>query len=237
MTTTEQDNDTNTRNHAKHKLALWWLTIQLGWVGHHTGGSRSTQYTRAHHGGKAVGGSTAQSHHNLFSMVAERQCWLLSSKGVQPGRATVSVPAVLRRVKASPRLKHTGKPLRIPPSNQCRNVDDCRMHTCGPRGTCVDGVSSYIWEYFDDFVACSIGSCQPISKMLQSAVFSSGEKKDRAYLTRTSDTPCMIERGSDDECKTRVQCVLVGIVAFSTGQPYGTCSSDSNEGFCVDADC
>ena len=29
------------------------------------------------------------------------------------------------------------------PVHQCRNVDDCRMHTCGPRGTCVDVVSSH----------------------------------------------------------------------------------------------
>ena len=29
------------------------------------------------------------------------------------------------------------------PVHQCRNVDDCRVHTCGPHGTCVDGVNSY----------------------------------------------------------------------------------------------
>ena len=29
------------------------------------------------------------------------------------------------------------------PFHQCRNVDDCRMHTCGPRGTFFDGVSSH----------------------------------------------------------------------------------------------
>ena len=40
------------------ELALWWLTFLLGGVitpGQHP------QYTRAHYGGKAVGGSTALS--------------------------------------------------------------------------------------------------------------------------------------------------------------------------------
>ena len=31
----------------------------------------------------------------------------------------------------------------FPPVHQCRSVDDYRMHTCGPRGTCVDAVNSY----------------------------------------------------------------------------------------------
>ena len=189
MTTTEQDNDTSTRNHAKHELALRWLTIQLRWVITRVDPGQHPRYTR-------VGGSTAVSNHNLFIMVAERQCCLLSSKGVQPACATVPVPVVTRRVKASPRLKHTAKPLRIHSVHQCRNVDDYRMHTCGPRGTCVDGVSSYSGEYdpgfretdidgdklcenFDDCAACSIGSCKPISKMLQGAVFSS-ERGERS---------------------------------------------------------
>ena len=30
----------------------------------------------------------------------------------------------------------------FPPVRQYRNVDDCRVHTCGPHGTCVDGVTS-----------------------------------------------------------------------------------------------
>ena len=30
------------------------------------------------------------------------------------------------------------------------------------------------------------------------------EEKNRAHLTRTSDTPCMVEGGSDDEHKTLV---------------------------------
>ena len=55
-------------------------------------------------------------HHNFFNMVAERQCWLLLSKSLQPACATVSVPVVMRRVKTSPRLKHTAKPMRILPS-------------------------------------------------------------------------------------------------------------------------
>jgi len=29
------------------------------------------------------------------------------------------------------------------PVDQCQNIDDCRVHTCGPHGTCVDGVNSY----------------------------------------------------------------------------------------------
>ena len=54
--------------------------------------------------------------------------------------------------------------------HQCRNVDDCRVHTCGPRGTCVDGVSGdydpgfwetdidggKLCENLDDCDACSI---------------------------------------------------------------------------------
>ena len=32
MTTTEQNNDTSTSNHAMQELALWWLTILPGWV-------------------------------------------------------------------------------------------------------------------------------------------------------------------------------------------------------------
>ena len=30
----------------------------------------------------------------------------------------------------------------FPPVRHYRNVDDCRVHTCGPHGTCVDGVNS-----------------------------------------------------------------------------------------------
>ena len=103
------------------------------WVGHLTGGSRSTPTVHpclVRQGGCGWLNSTihTQSYNN---MVAERQCWSLSSKSVQPACATVSVPVVMRRVKRSPRLKHTAKPLRISPVHQCRNFDDCRMHTCG----------------------------------------------------------------------------------------------------------
>ena len=47
-----------------------------------------------------------------------------------------------------------------------------------------------------------IGSCKLISKMLEGTLFSSVEEKDRADMTQTSDTSCMIEGGSDDERKT-----------------------------------
>ena len=60
----------------------------------------------------------------------------------------------------------------------------------------------------------------------------------------------MIDGDSDDERMTRAHLISgnrktlmstmprdVGIVACTTGQPYRTCSSDSKEGFCVDADC
>ena len=40
------------------------------------------------------------------------------------------------------------------------------------------------------------------AKMPEGTVFSSVEEKDRAHLTRTSDTSCMIEGDSDDERKT-----------------------------------
>ena len=43
--------------------------------------------------------------------------------------------------------------------------------------------------------------------MLEGTVFSSVEEKDRAHLTRTSDTSCMIEGESDDERKTRVRVI------------------------------
>ena len=48
-----------------------------------------------------------------------------------------------QRVKSRPRLKHTAKPTRTSPVHQCRNFDDCCVHTRGPRGKCVDGVGSY----------------------------------------------------------------------------------------------
>ena len=41
-------------------------------------------------------------------------------------------------------MKHAAKPLGIFPSvHHCRNVDDCRAHTCVPHGTCFDGANSY----------------------------------------------------------------------------------------------
>ena len=60
MTTTEQDYDTSTRNHAKHELALRWPTILPGWVITRVGPGEHPQYTRAHYL-KAVGGSTVLS--------------------------------------------------------------------------------------------------------------------------------------------------------------------------------
>ena len=90
----------------------------------------------------------------------------------------------------------------------------------------------------------------PISEILEGTVFSSVEETDRVHMTRTSYTSCTIEGDSDDVRKTRVRLILgkrktlmstmprdVGIVACTTGQPYRTCSTDSKEGFCVDADC
>ena len=38
-----------------------------------------------------------------------------------------------------PLLKHTAKPVSFSPIHQCRNVGNCRVHTCPPHGTCVDG--------------------------------------------------------------------------------------------------
>ena len=86
--------------------------------------------------------------------------------------------------------------------------------------------------------------------MPEDTVFSSVEEKDRAHLTGTSDTSCMIEGDPHDERKTRVRLILgsskalmstvprdVGIVAYTTVQSYRTCSSDSKAGFCVDAHC
>ena len=239
MTTTEQDNDTSTRNHAKHELGAL-VDHHPAWVGHHTGGSRSTLTVHPcplrcegcgwlnstispqfiHHGGGAA----------VLVAVEQGRSASVCNSVCACGFATS---------ECKPTFETHCEATENSPVHQCRNVDDCRMHTCGPHGTCVDGVSSYSGEYdlgfretdidgdklcecLDDCGACSLGSCKPISKMLQGAVFSSEEEKDRAHLTRTSDTPCMIERNSDDECKTRV---------------HLTCSSDSNEGFCVDADC
>ena len=85
------------------------------WVGHYTGGSRSTP--TVHPCPLPVGRLwVAQQHYphqNGNNMVAERQCWLLSSKSVQPACATVSMLVVMRRMKTRPRLKHTAKPMRI----------------------------------------------------------------------------------------------------------------------------
>ena len=44
----------------------------------------------------------------------------------------------------------------------------------------------------------TIVSYKLISKMLEGTVFSSLEDKDRAHVTRTSDTSCMIEDDTDD---------------------------------------
>jgi len=39
----------------------------------------------------------------------------------------------------------------FPPVRQNRNVDDCRVHTCGPHGTCVDGVNSHSCNFDPGF--------------------------------------------------------------------------------------
>ena len=44
--------------------------------------------------------------------------------------------------------------------------------------------------------------------MPEGTVFSSAKEKDRARMTRTSDTSCMIEVDSDDARKTRVHLIL-----------------------------
>ena len=88
----------------------------------------------------------------------------------------------------------------------------------------------------------TIGRCKIISKMFEGTVFSSVEEKDRAHLTHTSDTSCMIEGDSDDKSKTRFHLILgsrktllstmprdVGIVAYTIGQPYRSHPSDSHE--------
>ena len=72
--------------------------------------------------------------------------------------------------------------------------------------------------------------------MPEDTVFSFVEEKDRAHLTRTSDTSSMFESDSDDERKTRVHWTFgsrktlmstvprdCGIVASTTRQPYRTC--------------
>ena len=46
----------------KHELALWWLTILLGWVITRVGPGQNPQYTRAHLGGEAVGCSPTPQH-------------------------------------------------------------------------------------------------------------------------------------------------------------------------------
>ena len=79
----------------------------------------------------------------------------------------------------------------------------------------------------------TIGSCKPISKMPEGIAFSCVEEKDRARLTRTSDTLCMIEGDSDDERKTRVPLIAgssktlmstmppdVGTAACTTGHSH-----------------
>ena len=59
-------------------------------------------------------------------------------------------------------------------------------------------------SYTDQLVYCgAIGSCKAIKKTSEGTVFSPVEEKDRAHLTRTSDTLCMIGGHSDDERKTR----------------------------------
>ena len=88
------------------------------------GPGQHPQYTRAWYARDAVGGSQHDPHPNCLNMVAERQCWLLSSKGVQPACATVSGPVMhAMHCKAYENF----------PVHQCRNVDDCRMHTYSDR--------------------------------------------------------------------------------------------------------
>ena len=70
-----------------------------------------------------------------------------SGATVGPGRecsaGVLLVVQVMRRTETRPRLKHTAKPKKVSSVHHCRHVDDCRMHTCGPRGTWVGGVNSY----------------------------------------------------------------------------------------------
>ena len=81
----------------------------------------------------------------------------------------------------------------------------------------------------------TIGNCKPISKKLAGSVISSVEEKadDRTRLSRTSDTPSMIEGHSDDGCKTPFHfstgsgntlmstCrAVVGIVEHTIGHPH-----------------
>ena len=49
------------------------------------------------------------------------------------------INGVINETTFEPHCEATGH---FPPVRQYRNVDDCRVHTCGPHGTCVDGVNS-----------------------------------------------------------------------------------------------
>lgn len=43
------------------------------------------------------------------------------------------------------------------PVHQCRNVDDCPEHNCGPQGTCVDGVNDYTCDCLPGYEETEVG--------------------------------------------------------------------------------
>ena len=134
--------NTSTRNKPMQELALWWFTILLGWVITRVGSPVNTHST-------PVPGTPGRlwvarvmvtaRHTYLFNLVAEQVS--VQDKSAQP--------ACCQRCRSwDERNKitfetHCESQWEFPPVRQRRNY---RMHTCGPLGTCVDGVNSHSCE-------------------------------------------------------------------------------------------
>ena len=113
------------------------------WVGHLTGGFRSTQCTRADYGQEAVGGSlTTSTAQTPNEPTTPKFFQHGSGTGRERSASALLVMQAEQRLKARPRLKHNAKPMRIPPSII---AEMCRLPYahCGLGGTCVDDVNSY----------------------------------------------------------------------------------------------
>ena len=119
------------------------LSDQLSWVITRVDPCQHPQYTRAHNGGKAVGGSTALSTPQ-FLQHGSGAAVLVVVKQEPSASVCNSVCACgYATSENKPTFETHCEANANSPFHQCRNVDDCRMHTCGPRGTRVDGVNSH----------------------------------------------------------------------------------------------
>ena len=122
------------------------------------------------------------------------------------------INSVVVQKKTRPRLKHTAKPMKISPVRQCRNVDDCRVHICGPRGTCVDGVSSHSCDYDLGFPEADIDG----DKLCENF-----DDCGACSVARAMETRCVRESDTSYQCgKARVRTSSLVKVATRLVGPY-----------------